>query len=119
MDAMEICEHAKDWGILVELNGSLDVGTKEEFLSVPSLRDGQQHVILDLAQVDYLDSSGLGALVQVIRSFRDTGKAIALARLQESVLKLLEFTSIDQIVSIVPSLEEGEHLVQQWTQEER
>jgi anti-sigma B factor antagonist len=74
--------------------------------NVESLRACEGNVIIDMTELDFMDSSGLGALVRHIRLFRDHGKGIALAGLNDNLRRLLQYTSIDKIVPMGASVEE-------------
>ncbi|HLH08681.1 MAG TPA: STAS domain-containing protein [Terriglobales bacterium] len=57
-------------------------------------------IVLDLSQVSYMDSSGLGALVSVWASARRNGVELKLASLSERVKELLHLTSLDKLFAI-------------------
>lgn len=57
-------------------------------------------VVLDLAEVDYLDSSGLGTLVRLLGRLRAAGGDLNLCRVSKSVLTVLEVT---HVISILPA----------------
>ncbi|TAF50743.1 MAG: anti-sigma factor antagonist [Oscillatoriales cyanobacterium] len=54
---------------LFRLTGLLDAFSEATFRKVLSkcIDEGPKHVILDLSQIDFVDSSGLGALVQLVK----------------------------------------------------
>lgn len=109
---MEISRKTQRWGIVIELAGNLELATRHALSDVEELEVAGQNVALDLSQVDFMDSSGLGSLVQVIRRFRESDHRLLLVGPNPNVLKLLTFTSIDQIVTIVANLEEAEKALQ-------
>jgi anti-sigma B factor antagonist len=63
-------------------------------------------VILDLAQVDFLDSSGLGAVVAVMKVLGPTRK-LELAGLTPTVEKVFRLTRMDQVFTIHASAPDG------------
>jgi anti-sigma B factor antagonist len=65
---------------------------------------GDQRVVLDLARVQFLDSSGLGAIVAV-RKLLGADRALELAGLTPTVEKVFRLTRMDTIFTIHPSLE--------------
>ncbi|MCU4652466.1 STAS domain-containing protein [Roseibacterium sp. SDUM158016] len=58
-------------------------------------------VLLDLEEVEFLDSSGLGAVVAA-RKLLGTGRTLALAALQPAVAKVMRLTHMDRIFPIYP-----------------
>lgn len=61
-------------------------------------------VILDLSAVRFIDSSGLGALVSLLKHFTKGGE-IRLVVPHPSVRALFEVTRLDQVLSVHPSSE--------------
>ncbi len=72
-----------------------------EAAETPSLR-----VILDLSQVLFLDSSGLGAVVAVMKLLAPDRK-LELAGLTPTVAKVFRLTRMDTVFVIHPSLPDG------------
>jgi anti-sigma B factor antagonist len=62
----------------------------------PLTARGTDGLIIDISGVDFLDSSGLGALVNLSRQLGGRGK-IALNGVREPVLSLLVMSRMDQI----------------------
>lgn len=65
---------------------------------------GGQRVVLDLAKVQFLDSSGLGAIVAV-RKLLAPDRSMELSSLTPTVQKVFRLTRMDTIFTIHPSLE--------------
>jgi anti-sigma B factor antagonist len=84
------------------VNGDVDLHT------APSLRDrirglvddGARNLVIDMAGVDFLDSTGLGALLGSRKQVYDLDGTISLSGLSEHVLKVFEITSLDQVFDI-------------------
>ncbi|MBV2360166.1 STAS domain-containing protein [Thalassococcus sp. CAU 1522] len=62
-------------------------------------RDAPDRIILNLSQVEFIDSSGLGAIVAVMKSLRD-GQRMELAALSPAVDKVFRMTRMDSIFVI-------------------
>lgn len=69
----------------------------------------QTRVILDLSRVEFLDSSGLGAVVSIMKQLGE-GCRLELAGLAPSVEKVFRLTRMDQIFTIHPELPESGEL---------
>jgi anti-sigma B factor antagonist len=63
-------------------------------------------VILDLSRVAFLDSSGLGAVVSVLKMMA-AGRKLELSGLTPTVEKVFRLTRMDTIFTIHPSLPQG------------
>ncbi|AWB49870.1 anti-sigma factor antagonist [Gemmobacter aquarius] len=66
----------------------------------------QGRVILDLGSVNFLDSSGLGAVVAA-RKFLDDGVALELAALTPAVERVFRLTRMDSVFTIHPQVEDA------------
>ncbi|WAS04014.1 STAS domain-containing protein [Gloeomargaritales cyanobacterium VI4D9] len=62
-------------------------------------------VLLDFSQVEFVDSSGLGAMVAALKSLRSVGGELALCQPSEQVKTLLEITGLERIIKIYPNRE--------------
>ena len=76
----------------------------EEVITLEKAKD----IILDLALVDEVDTSGLGVLVAVSTCARSYGKRLILCRATEEVHEALKHTAID---GFFPLLEDDEDLL--------
>jgi anti-sigma B factor antagonist len=80
--------------------------------SAPSLKDkitellksGQATLIVDLSGVAFLDSTGLGALVEARAATTEAGGSLLLVCNQERILKLFTITGLDGVFSIHSSV---------------
>jgi anti-sigma B factor antagonist len=85
---------------VLQIAGELDAYT------APALRqrmldlnaDGVVHVIADMRQVDFLDSTGLGVLVGGLKRFREHGGSLALVVTKSGVLKVLQVTGLTGVL---------------------
>ena len=70
------------------------------------LASGNNFVMLDLADVNFIDSSGLGALMIVLKMLRIAGGDLYLCSIAEPVRTLLSMTRMDRLFenAIVPAL---------------
>lgn len=91
---------------IVAVNGEVDV------YSAPALKDkiteligaGEHTLIVDLGGVAFLDSTGLGALVEARAACGDAGGSLTLVCSQERILKLFTITGLDGVFTIHPSI---------------
>ena len=64
-------------------------------LFVDAVNDGQRVFVMDMSAVDFMDSTGLAALMSCLKSLGGEGQ-IVLASLSEKVGKLFKLTRLDQ-----------------------
>jgi anti-sigma B factor antagonist len=64
-------------------------------------------VILDLTDVPYVDSSGLGSLVGAYVSRQKAGRRVALAGVNERIFRLFELTRTESLFLIFPTVDDA------------
>ena len=102
---MEVqCENRGEF-LIARLKGSLDMSAGAHLRGIHDLQSPQTNLIFDLAEVDFMDSAGLGALVLVIRTFKSAGKRCLLASPTPIVARTLKITAIHQMAPMVDSVE--------------
>jgi anti-sigma B factor antagonist len=67
---------------------------------------GPDRIILDLSSVDFVDSSGLGAIVASLKQM-GTGRRLDLAGLTPTVDKVFRLTRMDTVFNLFPSLDKA------------
>lgn len=91
-------------GSLVRLRavGDLDLDTAPKLLTevVAQLDTGAKDLVIDLAELAFIDSSGLGTLVGCWRRAQQAGATLMVANPNEDVSITLEITGLDQILPI-------------------
>ncbi len=66
-----------------------------------------QTVILDLSDVPYIDSAGLGSLVSAYVTRQKATRRIALSGVNERVLKLFETTRVEPLFLMFPTVDDA------------
>lgn len=66
---------------------------------------GHVHVIVDLSECEFIDSSGLGALVAGLKTARQAGGDLRIARPSEQVRTVLELTNLDRVLRPAASIQ--------------
>ena len=70
--------------------------------------DRATDLIIDLSGVPYIDSAGIGALVNGYVSHQNAGKTLSLAGVNDRVRTALRIANVEQFLPIFPSLSEAE-----------
>jgi len=97
-----------DSRVVVGLRGELDVSVAVRIvaqLSVVAARE--RDIIVDLTGLEFIDSSGLAALVRVREQARRAGGDLLLAAPQRQVLRLLNLTRLTDVFSVHASVDEA------------
>lgn len=89
---------ADDQRILL-LHGPLTVETSNQFENAVR-HESAETMILDLTDVPYIDSVGLGSLVTTYVSHQKTGRYLVLTGVKPRVKKILEVTNVQQFFMI-------------------
>lgn len=63
-------------------------------------------ILIDLKEVTFIDSSGLGALVAALKTVRSAGGKLLICSINEQVRMLFELTSMDRVFDVLPNREE-------------
>lgn len=94
---------------VVQVDGQLTVGNRHELkTTIQAAQDaGSRKFVLDCSATDYIDSSGLGALVTIARRVREAGGQIRLAGLNDDLRSLFELTKLDTLFAIYPDREQA------------
>ncbi|WP_203135603.1 STAS domain-containing protein [Microbacterium sp. JZ31] len=71
------------------------------------VRQGRSRIVVDLAEVGFVDSSGLGALIGGLKAARQAGGDVRIAGPGEQVKAVLKLTNLDRILSPFGTVEEA------------
>lgn len=91
---------------VLTLTGDIDVETARTLRAhiVDRFTDERSRVVVDLSGVDFMDSSGLGALVSGWQLTRDSG-AFRIAGANPIVQRVLSITGMEDVFALYPSVE--------------
>lgn len=97
---------------LFEVKGEIDIRTSPELHDalMRSVTERPARMVLDLAGVTYMDSSGVGTLVEIKRQLERNDGTLVLAALREQVKGLFEITRLDKFFKIAASVEAARSL---------
>ena len=88
-------------------SGELDAYSVEAFRAALAEVATSPAVLIDLSDVPFMDSAGLGALIGGIRRTREAGGEVAVACSRASLTRLLHTTGFDRIVPVSESVDEA------------
>lgn len=95
-----------DWTVLT-VSGEVDVAT------APSLRrraaevldSGANRLVVDMTPVEFIDSSGLGVLIGVLKRVREADGDLVLVSPHERTMRLFDITGLTEVFEIVSTLD--------------
>ena len=70
--------------------------------------DETTDVILDLSNVEFVDSAGVGVLVSLFRSTRELGRRMVIASARPGVMMVMEIIKLDRIFELHPDVASAE-----------
>ena len=97
--------------LLLDVRGQITLGEETGTLREKGktlLDAGHLRIIVDLAEVNYIDSAGLATLVWLYTSARKKGGDVKLAHLTKRVRGLLQITHLSTVFEIFDSLESAQ-----------
>lgn len=87
-------EHNDDFQ-LIKLKGDLDVYSEDEFKGfIEENLDENKDLVIDLADLDYLDSTGLGMFMNIYNSQKSKGKTVKIINAKDNIKKLFKITDL-------------------------
>ena len=108
---MAFQSHAIDDGkiVVIDVPNRLTIDTADELKKQLKnlVDDGIVQVVVNLAETDYMDSSGLGAIVSKIAVTRSKNGDVRLAAVQKYIDYLLDLTHLNKVLQIYPSVDEA------------
>ncbi len=99
---MEIEINENDDNVLITVSGDIEMMTIKEFKE-KLFEVGQnvdKDVELDLSNVDYIDSSGVGVLISLLKLQKKKGKALKIDKVSSQVLNVLQLSSLSDVFNL-------------------
>ena len=104
---LEITIERHDGYALCRPAGELDAYTVAQFREALTDLAVESYVLVDLSDVPFMDSAGLGALIGGIRRARENDGDVAVACNRPALTRLLHTTGFDRIVPVRETVEEA------------
>lgn len=106
MDLVVQVDDRDGWAV-AHVHGDVDMTTaprlREQVIQV--IVGGQPNVVLDLQGVDFIDSTGLGVVVGLLKRTRSQGGDLRLVSSRTGLRKLLDLTALDRALPLADSVE--------------
>jgi anti-sigma B factor antagonist len=109
---MKLKTREQDGVVVLEIKGQMIGGPEAAELQEAiksNLAKGAKHYVLDLAEVDRMNSTGLGNLIGGLTTVRNAGGELKLAKVAQKIQSLLVITKLVTIFESFETVEEAIH----------
>ena len=98
-----------DGTMVLDVAGEIDVYTAPQFKEAVNtiIAAGQKHLIIDMGDVTYMDSSGFGALLSATRRLRPEGGTINLVRCNTAIDSILKITRLNTVFATYDNVDDA------------
>lgn len=99
---MQIKERPVPNGVVLEMTGDLTYANRERFKTAVETvqKKGCRHLILNMAEVRFVDSSGLGLLALVSQNFKLNQGKVSMLKPQSYVREIMSLANIPKLIPI-------------------
>ncbi len=96
---------------IIDVNGEMDLynSYKLKELVMKMLEKKVGRFIINLENVDYIDSSGIGALIYICSTIKKLNHKLVITNIHGSVKKVIELTKLMGYFPITPTIDEALH----------
>lgn len=88
---------------VIDMDGRITLGEGSDLLRElieENFRSGHKKIVMNLAEINYIDSTGLGELVSVYRQVKSQGGELKLLNLNKKVSDLLQITKLYAVFDV-------------------
>jgi anti-sigma B factor antagonist len=94
---------------VIEVGGEVDVYTAPRLREavVTAIESGNTRLVIDVENVEFLDSTGVGVLVGALKKVRSAGGTLDIVCTQPRLLKIFGITGLDKVFGLHTSVAEA------------
>lgn len=94
---------------VLEVSGEIDAYTAPELKQtlMPLMKESGNEIEVDLENVQYMDSTGLGVFVSALKASKESGSHYTLKNVQDRVFRIFEITGLSEIIEIKAAIRGG------------
>ncbi|MFB4309026.1 STAS domain-containing protein [Actinomadura sp. GTD37] len=109
MPPLEVTTRSDGGRTVVRLRGELDIACTEDLRRDlnEARREHGEHLVLDLAGLEFMDSGGLSVIVACYKAATAAGGSLTLAGPRPIVRRTLEITGLHRRIPVVDTLQEA------------
>ena len=106
---LKLGHHAKDGIEVIDVQGEIDMYTAPRLreLLIDLVSKGSYQLVVNLDQVGFLDSTGLGVLVGGLRRVRAHDGSLDLVCTQQRILKIFRITGLTDVFGIYETVDQA------------
>ena len=106
---LSLSTRESDGNLIVDVVGEIDVYTSPKLRErlVGLVNDGAKSIVVNLEEVEFIDSTGLGVLVGVLKRIRARGGSLSLVCQREGLLRVFTITGLEKVFAIYSSVDEA------------
>jgi anti-anti-sigma factor len=95
--------------LICEVIGTLDITTAMEFeiTTHKTIKQGNERLIFDFSQLDYINSQGLGALLSLHKVLDSGGGGLVIVSVAERCQRIFDITGLDKAISVYKDIAEA------------
>lgn len=98
----------RDGAVIVGFSGDVDLQSSPEARKILLECVGRKMpVLVDLSNVNYIDTSGIASLVESLQTARKGGCELVLVSVSEAAMRVLELARLDKVFTVCGSIEDG------------
>lgn len=93
---------------IIGLYGELDIYASEDFKEegIKYLKETEDDLYLDFSNLEYIDSTGLGSLIAILKEAREIDKKVYLIKVNERIRKLFKITQLEEMFEFLGEIDE-------------
>ena len=99
---MDISINESDSVVSVQVTGDIEMMTIKEFKDklLNLGKESEKDIELDMADVNYIDSSGVGVLISLLKLQKKKGKTVVITEVSDKVLNVLKLSSLSDVFNL-------------------
>ncbi len=106
---MKITKTTQQDVVICRINGDIDINSSPDIRKTFAelTASYQKKIVINLAEVSYIDSSGLATLVEMLKKIKSYSGRLRLSNLADKVKGLFEITKLEKIFEIYDTMEQA------------
>jgi anti-sigma B factor antagonist len=106
---LDVETSVRDKTTVLTLRGEIDVYTAPRLRQaiVDVVDGGAQHLVVDMEKVDFLDSTGLGVLVEGLKRIKGRDGMLSVVATQDKIVKIFDITGLNKAFAMYRSVDDA------------
>lgn len=99
---MDINVQENDAAVSITVSGDIEMMTIKEFKDKLLVlgKETEKDIELDMGDVNYIDSSGVGVLISLLKLQKKKGKSVTITKVSDKVLNVLKLSSLADVFNL-------------------